>query len=91
MWHLNNYKTITCACGTKLKIPPNAKVLTSNAHTVAVSIESESKGDRKKDEAKQTTCVTLATLVQLSNRHFRYLNSLRACKSQESPAADVGE
>ncbi|GAI80510.1 unnamed protein product, partial [marine sediment metagenome] len=22
MWHLNNYKTITCACGTKLKIPP---------------------------------------------------------------------
>jgi len=25
MWHLNNYKTITCACGTKLKIPPKLK------------------------------------------------------------------
>ena len=25
MWHLNNYKTITCACGTKLKIPPKFK------------------------------------------------------------------
>lgn len=22
MWHMNKYKTITCACGTKLKIPP---------------------------------------------------------------------
>jgi heat shock protein HtpX len=22
MWHLNNYKTITCPCGTKLKTPP---------------------------------------------------------------------
>ena len=21
MWHLNNYQIITCACGTKLKIP----------------------------------------------------------------------
>jgi heat shock protein HtpX len=28
MWHLNNYKTITCACGTKLKIPPNLKSAT---------------------------------------------------------------
>jgi len=53
-------------------------VLTSNAHTVAVSIGPESKRGRKKDEAEQTTCVALATLVQLSNRHFRYLNSLRA-------------
>jgi len=25
MWHLNNYKTITCACGTKLKVPPKLK------------------------------------------------------------------
>jgi heat shock protein HtpX len=25
MWHLNNYKIITCACGTKLKIPPKLK------------------------------------------------------------------
>ncbi|MFC1918171.1 M48 family metallopeptidase, partial [Chloroflexota bacterium] len=25
MWHLNNYKTITCDCGTKLKIPPKLK------------------------------------------------------------------
>jgi heat shock protein HtpX len=25
MWHLNKYKTITCACGTKLKIPPKFK------------------------------------------------------------------
>ncbi|MFC1968614.1 M48 family metallopeptidase [Chloroflexota bacterium] len=25
IWHLNNYKTITCACGTKLKIPPKLK------------------------------------------------------------------
>ncbi|MFC2047094.1 M48 family metallopeptidase [Chloroflexota bacterium] len=25
MWHLNNYKTITCACGTRLKIPPKLK------------------------------------------------------------------
>ncbi len=25
MWHLNKYKTITCACGTKLKIPPKLK------------------------------------------------------------------
>lgn len=25
MWHFNNYKTITCACGTKLKIPPKLK------------------------------------------------------------------
>ncbi len=25
MWHLNNYKTINCACGTKLKIPPKLK------------------------------------------------------------------
>ncbi|MFC1906867.1 M48 family metallopeptidase [Chloroflexota bacterium] len=25
MWHLNNYKTFTCACGTKLKIPPKLK------------------------------------------------------------------
>jgi len=25
MWHLNNYETITCACGTKLKIPPKLK------------------------------------------------------------------
>jgi len=25
MWHLNNYKTITCTCGTKLKIPPKLK------------------------------------------------------------------
>ncbi len=25
MWHLNNYKSITCACGTKLKIPPKLK------------------------------------------------------------------
>ena len=36
------------------------------------------RGGRKKDEAEQTTCVALATLVQPSNRHFRYLNSLRA-------------
>jgi len=43
-----------------------------------VSIGSASKRGRKKDEAEQTTCVALATLVQLSNRHFRYLNSLRA-------------
>ncbi|MFC2066927.1 M48 family metalloprotease [Chloroflexota bacterium] len=25
MWRLNNYNTITCACGTKLKIPPKLK------------------------------------------------------------------
>ncbi len=25
MWRLNNYKTITCDCGTKLKVPPNIK------------------------------------------------------------------
>jgi len=25
MWQLNNYKSITCACGTKLKIPPKLK------------------------------------------------------------------
>jgi len=25
MWRLNNYKTITCACGTKLKVPPKLK------------------------------------------------------------------
>jgi heat shock protein HtpX len=25
MWHLNNYKIITCACETKLKIPPKLK------------------------------------------------------------------
>ncbi len=25
MWRLNNYKIITCACGTKLKIPPKLK------------------------------------------------------------------
>jgi len=25
LWHLNNYKIITCACGTKLKIPPKLK------------------------------------------------------------------
>jgi heat shock protein HtpX len=25
MWRLNNYETITCACGTKLKIPPKLK------------------------------------------------------------------
>jgi heat shock protein HtpX len=25
MWHLNNYKIITCACDTKLKIPPKLK------------------------------------------------------------------
>ena len=25
MWRLNNYKTINCACGTKLKIPPKFK------------------------------------------------------------------
>ncbi len=25
MWRLNNYKTITCACGTKLKVPPKFK------------------------------------------------------------------
>jgi len=25
MWHLNDYKTITCACGTKLKIPTKLK------------------------------------------------------------------
>jgi len=25
MWRLNNYKTITCNCGTKLKVPPRLK------------------------------------------------------------------
>jgi heat shock protein HtpX len=25
MWNLNHYKTVTCACGTKLKIPPKFK------------------------------------------------------------------
>jgi len=25
MWRLNNYNTITCECGTKLRIPPNFK------------------------------------------------------------------
>lgn len=25
MWRLSNYKTITCACGTKLKVPPKLK------------------------------------------------------------------
>jgi heat shock protein HtpX len=25
LWHLNNYKIITRACGTKLKVPPNLK------------------------------------------------------------------
>jgi len=25
MWRLNDYKTITCACGTKLKVPPKLK------------------------------------------------------------------
>ncbi len=25
MWRLNNYKVITCACGTKLKVPPKLK------------------------------------------------------------------
>jgi len=43
-----------------------------------VSIGSKSKRGRKKDEAEQTICVALATLVQLSNGHFKYLNSLRA-------------
>jgi len=26
MWNLNDYKTITCACGTKLRLPPNFKL-----------------------------------------------------------------
>ena len=26
MWHLNKYNTITCACGTKLRLPPNFKL-----------------------------------------------------------------
>jgi len=25
MWRLHNYKTITCDCGTKLRVPPNFK------------------------------------------------------------------
>jgi heat shock protein HtpX len=25
MWRLNNYKTITCDCGTKLRVPPGFK------------------------------------------------------------------
>jgi heat shock protein HtpX len=25
MWQLNNYTTITCDCGTKLKVPPRLK------------------------------------------------------------------
>ena len=25
IWRLNNYKTITCDCGTKLRVPPNFK------------------------------------------------------------------
>ncbi len=25
MWRLNNYRTITCDCGTKLKVPPRLK------------------------------------------------------------------
>ena len=25
MWRLNNYQTITCECGTKLRVPPNFK------------------------------------------------------------------
>ncbi len=28
MWRLSNYKTITCACGTKLKVPPKLKSAT---------------------------------------------------------------
>ena len=26
MWHLNKYNTITCACGTKLRLPPGFKL-----------------------------------------------------------------
>jgi heat shock protein HtpX len=26
LWNLNNYKTITCACGTKLRLPPSFKL-----------------------------------------------------------------
>jgi len=25
MWRMNNYRTVNCACGTKLKVPPNFK------------------------------------------------------------------
>jgi heat shock protein HtpX len=25
MWRLNNYKTITCDCGAKLRVPPRFK------------------------------------------------------------------
>jgi len=25
MWRLGNYKTITCDCGTKLRVPPKFK------------------------------------------------------------------
>ncbi len=28
MWRFSNYKTITCACGTKLKVPPKLKSAT---------------------------------------------------------------
>jgi heat shock protein HtpX len=48
MWRLNNYKVITCACGTKLQIPPKLKSVNVKCpHCGRVNRVSDQEGQKK--------------------------------------------